>query len=124
MQRIFLLILFLVSLFSCGIEEIGGDGDKAVTPADNGDDNFISFAAAVNNTVIFIGEAVIGGRLARTVTRNHTVVLFEIIGHFNRVILNCSIKICKSDDENEVENRIKPTGGAECFEEAFPEEVN
>ena len=29
MQRIFLLILFLVSLFSCGIEEIGGDSDKA-----------------------------------------------------------------------------------------------
>ena len=61
------------------------------------------------------------GGLTGTDTRDRTVVLLEIIGHFNGIILDGNIEIAKEDNEQEVKDAVKPASGREGIEEAFPE---
>ena len=58
---------------------------------------------------------------AGTDTRDGAVALAEIIGHFQRIILNRHIEICKHDDQQEIEQSIEPAGLGEGVEEALPE---
>ena len=47
-------------------------------------------------------------RFARAYTWDRTVTLTKIIGHFNRIILNCHIEVGKHQDQQEIDQPIHP----------------
>ena len=54
-------------------------------------------------------------RLARADAWNRAIVLTKIIGHLQRIILNCYIEICKHDNQEEIDKHIHPSGGGKSI---------
>ena len=61
--------------------------------------------------------------LARSVARDRTVVLLQVVCDLNRIVLNGNIEIVECDDEQEVDHCIQRTALAEQSYEAIPEGV-
>ncbi len=61
------------------------------------------------------------GGLAGTDARDGAVVLPQVVGHLNGVILDGHIEIREHQNQNEVQYGIQPAGGGEGVKEALPE---
>ncbi len=61
--------------------------------------------------------------LSRSVAGDSAVVLLEIVGDLNGVILNSHIEVVEADYQEEIKHRVKPARSAEQSYEALPEIV-
>ena len=89
-----------------------------IDPADIGEDNWENSNDAQEdgpNKGDFrknFGNEVAGG-FARPDSRDCPAVLAEIIGNFDRIILNCHIEVVKSDNQDKIDNSLPDAGVVE-----------